>query len=82
MKQTGGLGMFLEKNEELDEVKVSFLHPSGPSKSFSYPRNADILWVSVMDVLMKVDPATPTGTTYVLPESDGCQTNEVFSSLK
>uniref|UniRef100_T1HXW8 Uncharacterized protein n=1 Tax=Rhodnius prolixus TaxID=13249 RepID=T1HXW8_RHOPR len=32
-KETGGLDIFLEKNEELDEVKVTFLHPAGPSKS-------------------------------------------------
>lgn len=76
------LAYVLEKNEELDEIKVTFLHPAGPSKSFSYPRNADILWVSVTDVLMKVDPVTPTGRTYVLLESDECQTNEAFSYLK
>lgn len=76
------LGYVLQKNEELDEVKVTFLHPPGPSTSFTYPRNADILWVSVMDVLMKVDPVTPTGRTYVLLESDVCQTNQAFTSLK
>ena len=76
------LGYVLQKNDELDEVKITFLHPAGPSTSFSYPRNADILWVSVMDVLMKVNPVTPTGRTYVLLESDVCQTNEAFSNLK
>jgi len=76
------LGYVLQKNEELDEVKVTFLHPAGPATSFSYPRIADILWVSVMDVLMRVNPVTPTGRTYALLENDVWQTSEAFSNLK
>lgn len=76
------LGYILQKNEELDEVKITFLHPSGPSTSFSYPRDTDVLWVSVVDVLTKVNPVTPTGRSYVLPESDVCQTNKAFSNFK
>lgn len=75
------LGYVLQKNEELDEVQITFLHPSGPSTSFSYPRNADVLWVSVVDVLTKV-PVTPTGRSCVLLESDVCQTNVAFSNFK
>lgn len=71
----------LQKNEELDEVNISFLHPAGPSTSFSYPKNADILRISVMDVLTKVNPVTPTGRLYILPESEVCQANEAFSKL-
>ncbi|GBM67255.1 hypothetical protein AVEN_213590-1 [Araneus ventricosus] len=55
------LGYVLQKNEELDEVKITFLHPFGSSASFSYPRNTDVLWVSIVDVLTKVNPVTPTG---------------------
>lgn len=75
------LGYILEKNEELDEVKITFLHPCGPAKSFSYPKNADVLWVSVADVLYKVNPSTPTGRTYSLVENDINQTQMALLKL-
>ena len=37
-----------------NEVKMSFLYPHGPSKSFSYPDHSDILVVSAEDILTKV----------------------------
>lgn len=76
------LGYVLEKNEELDEVKITFLHPSGPATSFSYPRQADVLWVSVVDILKNVNPVTPTGRTYVLGQSDVKETQTAFLKLK
>lgn len=76
------LGYVLQKNKELDEVKITFLHPSGPSKSFKYPRNANVLWVSVVNVIRKVNPVTPTRRNYVLQKKDLHQTNVAFSSLK
>ncbi|GBO06190.1 hypothetical protein AVEN_138860-1 [Araneus ventricosus] len=76
------LGYLLQKNEELDEVKITFLHPFGSSASFSYPRNTDVLWVSIVDVLTKANPVTPTGRSYVLLESDVCKTNVAFSNFK
>ena len=76
------LGYVLEKNEEQDEVKITFLHPSGPTKSFSYPRHPDVLWVSIVDILTRVNPVTPTGRTYVLLENDIVQTQLTFSKFK
>lgn len=75
------LGYVLEQNAEVDEVKITFLHPCGPATSFSYPRNADVLWVSVVDVLTKVDPITPTGRTSALVEKDVNQTKMYFLHL-
>lgn len=79
------LAYVMERNEDLDEVKVTFLHPCGPSPSFCYPRKPDVLWVSITDVLRLVCPVTPTGRSYVLPENDSLASNEalftVFSEL-
>lgn len=72
------LGYVLEKNEETDELKISFLHPCGPARSFSYPRHADVLWVSVVDILTKVNPVTQTGRTYALGGGDVSQTQRQF----
>jgi hypothetical protein len=72
------LSYVLDKNENLDEVKVTFLHPCGPSPSFCYPRKPDILWVSITDVLCIVCPVTPTGRSYVLSEKDSLASDEAL----
>ena len=47
-----------------DEVKVQFFHPSGPSLSFSFPKQRDELIVSRSQILMKVSTNTSTGRIY------------------
>lgn len=74
------LAYVLEKNEEEDELKVTFLHPAGPSSSFSYPRKPDVLWISLTDVLCKVDPTTPTGRIYVITPEEATRTSQALSS--
>lgn len=74
------LAYVLAKNENDEQVKVTFLHPAGPSPSFAYPRRPDILWLSVNDVLCKVQTVTPTGRIYRIPESDKIKTNETFNT--
>ena len=48
-------------------MKLSFLHPAGPSPSFTYPTHPDILVVKNDQILTTVDPVTSTGRTYQLP---------------
>lgn len=61
------LACILGKNNETNEVKVSFLHPRGPAASFFYPQpRLDILDVSTDTLLKKVEPRTATGRTYTL----------------
>ena len=60
----------LEVNEDKREVKVSFLHPRRPSRSFRYPAQSDILSIPVADVLTKVDPRTATGHTYRITQKE------------
>lgn len=55
----------LDKNVSEEEVKVTFLHPAGPSPSFSYPSvKPDTLWTYLNDILCTVDSPTPTGRMY------------------
>lgn len=75
------LAYILDKDEELDELKVTFLHPHGPSSSFSYPSKPDVLWVPLMDVLCSVEPLTPTGRTYVLTKKDILKSNNSLSKV-
>ena len=60
------LAFALETEQEIAEVKVTFLHPRGPARSFKYPSTPDVLFVPSSDILTKVDPKTATGRTYTL----------------
>lgn len=63
------LACVLEVDTENLEVKVSFLHPYGPMRSFRYPSVPDILIISATDILTKVSPRTATGHTLTQRES-------------
>jgi hypothetical protein len=58
------------------EIQLTFLHPSGPSKSFMYLSPPDILWVPVSKVLTEVDPDTATACKYAISEKESCCTTE------
>jgi len=64
------LACVLETNTEGLEVKLSFLHPNGPTHSFRYPHIPDILWVPASNVLTIVDPRTTTGRIYTITQSE------------
>ena len=52
------------------EILVNFLHPNGPSLSFVYPRQQDLLLVDASDILTSLNPKTATGRTYTLSAED------------
>jgi len=56
----------LDTDSDNGEVKVTFLHPHGPSRSFKYPSIPDILTVPASDILTKVNPRTAKGRVYTL----------------
>ncbi|GBM91796.1 hypothetical protein AVEN_271618-1 [Araneus ventricosus] len=72
------LSYVLGKNEE-NEVKVTFLHPSGPSPSFLYPLTPDVLWIPSFDVIYKVNPIAPTGRVYILPVEEKKKFAEIMN---
>ena len=66
------------QNVNCDEkdTKINFLHPPGPSKSFTWPKRKDVCWVPYMNVISKIRPQTTfTGRTYFLEKED----NEMIS---
>ena len=65
------LDLVLETDKENAEVKVTFLHPQGASRSFKYPTQPDILVVPSSDILNKVNAKTATGHTYTLGRKEG-----------
>ena len=63
------LAYVLNTLSDSSEVELNFLHPHGPSKSFSYPSRPDVLVISIHDILTIVDPKTVIGRMYT-PSSD------------
>jgi hypothetical protein len=64
------LGCVLKTIPESAEVEISFLHPHGPSRSFKYPTQVDVLLMSCEDILTTVNPTTVTGRSYTLSEAE------------
>ena len=60
------LACVLKTIPDTEEVKVTFLHPKGPSPSFKYPSTPDILTIPFTHVLTIADPITETGRSYKL----------------
>jgi hypothetical protein len=61
------LGCVMQTFAEQKEVEINFLHPHGPAQSFHYPRLADLLTISSVDVLTAgLQPTTSTGRAYTL----------------
>ena len=52
------------------QVRVTLLHPPGPSNSFRYPTSEHIVMVTTRDILTVVDPRTRTGRVYTLSKKE------------
>ena len=66
----------LQLYADTSEVRLTFLHPYGPSHSFRYPRVQDILTIPISDVLTTVDPRTATGCVYSLTQKESRPASE------
>ena len=74
------LACILSVDSENAEVKVTFLHPHGPARSYSYPSIPDILTVPVNDLLARVTPKTATGRTYTITRKESRESTKKLSS--
>ena len=73
------IGVVEEVNEMEQDVKINFLHPPGPARSFRWPRRPDVCWVPTTDVICQVQaPVTATGRTYTIQEQDCRNINAKF----
>ena len=64
------LACVLEVCSDNKEVKLTFLHPHGPSNSFKYPKPQNILNIPTDDILTLVDPRTRSGQVYSLTKKE------------
>ena len=73
------LACVLEKDIDNAEIKLSFLHPHGPSQSFKYPASPDINVMPISNILTAVEPRTTTGRRYSILQKDA---KEATNKLK
>lgn len=65
-------GTILSKHEEEGDIKVKFMHPSGPHPSFHWPSREDICYVPLRNVIAKIStPVTKgSGRVYYFPTKE------------
>ena len=57
-------GLVQNKNCDEKDFEMNFLHPPGPSNSFTWPKRKNVCWVPYMNVICKIGPPTiSTGQT-------------------
>ena len=65
------IGLVDEVNEEHNHVRVKFMHPSYPARSFFWPKSDDICFVPIVNVACVIGaPITATGRQYKLDDKD------------
>ena len=59
------VGMVLEADQASNDIKITFMHPHGPSDSFFWPSKDDVCWVPPSSVILKLNPPTTSnGRSY------------------
>ena len=64
------LACALEVCSDTKEMKLTFLHPHGPSNSFKYPEPQNIHTIPMDDILTLVDPRTRSGHVYSMTKKE------------
>ena len=64
------------------QVKLTLLHPSGPSSSFKYPPTEHIVTVATKNILTTVHVRTRTGRVYTLSKKEAkLASNKLVTTL-
>ena len=75
------LACVLQLSEDEELVKVTLLHPPGPSNSYRYPSSEHIETVGVRDILTSVDPRSRSGRVYTLTKKEIKAAKDKFMKL-
>ena len=62
-------------------VRLTFLHPHGPSNSFKYPVSEDVQTIPLGNIISLVDPRTRTGRAYTLSKNEVTSATESFQKM-
>ena len=64
-------------------VKVDFMHPHGPRKTFNWPESDDTCYVPTKNILCVIStPTTSTGRMYKITDEDYQKTVSAFDWAK
>ena len=76
------LACVLQLSPDEDRVKVTLLHPPGPSNSFRYPKSEHIVTVTVKDILTVVRRSSDQNRMclYTFIERNESSYGEIFFS--
>ncbi|XP_063604197.1 LOW QUALITY PROTEIN: uncharacterized protein LOC134779822 [Penaeus indicus] len=77
------VGIVMEVNQELNDIYVKFMHPSGPARSFNWPNVEDCNWIPMVHVLCKIGvPTTVNGRQYNLEKKDVSNIAKLFTTFQ
>ena len=81
-EQQWWIGMVQDINKKEADVYIKFMHPHGPSASFTCPSKDDICWVPNTHIICKIDiPLTDTGKTYHLSKDNEKKITDTFNRM-
>ena len=77
------VGIVTEVNIHESDLKIEFLHPHGPRKTFSWPSVADKCFVPALNILGIITaPTTITGRIYQIWDTDFEQSFKAYENHK
>ena len=64
------VGLVTQVDVEQDGIKVQFMFPHGPHKTFNWPEIEDSWYVQIKNILCQISSTTTTGRTYKITDEE------------
>ena len=64
------VGLVTQVDVEQGDVKVQFMFPHGPHKTFNWPETGDLCYVPIKNILCQISSHTTTGRTYKITDQE------------
>ena len=76
------MGLVTQVNVEQGDVKVPFMFPHGPRKTFNLPETDDSCYVLIKNILCQISfPTAATGQTYKITDKEYDKTISTCQNL-
>jgi hypothetical protein len=75
------IGIVKQKSDEYDDLFISFMHPSGEAKQYSWPQKEDACWVDKGNIICNISCPSMTSSSmrgYSFPEIDIKRIKDLF----
>ena len=64
------MGLVTQVDVEQGDVKVQFIFPHGPRKTFNWPETEGSCYAPTKNILCQISPTTTTGWTYKIRDEE------------